>query len=93
MARQYPITNASDPLQESRQARLKLANEGELPSGMLREEIDASWRRSLGHGLDCLQDEQVGLGTQQGLDLRSLLEHNRLLIDAVAPELDYLVKR
>ncbi|MBF8733555.1 MULTISPECIES: sigma-54-dependent Fis family transcriptional regulator [Pseudomonas] len=93
MARQYPITNASDPLQESRQARLKLAHEGELPSGMLREEIDASWRRSLGHGLDCLQDEQVGLGTRQGLDLRSLLEHNRLLIDAVAPELDYLVKR
>lgn len=93
MARQYPITNASDPLQESRQARLKLAHEGELPSGMLREEIDASWRRSLGHGLDCLQDEQMGLGTRQGLDLRSLLEHNRLLIDAVAPELDYLVKR
>ncbi len=93
MARQFPITNASDPLQESRQARLKLANEGELPSGMLREEIDASWRRSLGHGLDCLQDEQVGLGTRPGHDLRSLLEHNRLLIDAVAPELDYLVKR
>jgi len=80
-------------LQESRQARLKLANEGELPSGMLREEIDASWRRSLGHGLDCLQDEQVGLDARQGHDLRSLLEHNRLLIDAVAPELDYLVKR
>ena len=93
MARQFPITNASDPLQESRQARLKLANEGELPSGMLREEIDASWRRSLGHGLDCLQDEQVGLDARQGHDLRSLLEHNRLLIDAVAPELDYLVKR
>ncbi|MCV9917338.1 sigma-54-dependent Fis family transcriptional regulator [Pseudomonas sp. BT-42-2] len=93
MARQLPITNAQDPLHESRQARLRLASEGELPSGMLRDEIDASWRRSLGHGLDCLQGEQVGLGMQQSLDLRALLEHNRLLIDAVTPELDYLVER
>ncbi|MBF8794728.1 sigma-54-dependent Fis family transcriptional regulator [Pseudomonas monteilii] len=93
MARQLPITDACDPLHESRQARLKLANEGELPSGMLREEIDASWRRSLGHGLDCLQNEQVGLGSRPGHDLRTLLEHNRLLIDAVTPDLDYLVKR
>ncbi|MCF1489823.1 sigma-54-dependent Fis family transcriptional regulator [Pseudomonas sp. AA27] len=93
MARQLPTTNANDPLQQSRLVRLKLASEGELPSGMLRDEIDASWRRSLGHGLDCLQGEQVGLGIRHGLDLRALLEHNRLLIDAVTPELDYLVKR
>ena len=94
MARPNTSTpNASDPLQQSRLVRLKLANEGQLPSGMLRDEIDASWRRSLGHGLDCLQGEQVGLGTDQGLDLRTLLEHNRQLIDAVTPELDYLVKR
>lgn len=93
MARQLPTTTANDPLQQSRLVRLKLASEGELPSGMLRDEIDASWRRSLGHGLDCLQGEQVGLGIRHGLDLRALLEHNRLLIDAVTPELDYLVKR
>jgi transcriptional regulator of acetoin/glycerol metabolism len=93
MARQTLTTNAHDPLQQSRQVRLKLANEGELPSGMLRDEIDASWRRSLSHGLDCLQGEQVGLGIRHGLDLRALLEHNRLLIDAVTPELDYLVRR
>ena len=92
MARQQ-ITNAQDPLHESRQARLKLASEGELPLGMLRDEIDASWRRSLGHGLDCLQGEQVGLGLEQGHDLRMLLERNRLLVDAVTPELDYLVSR
>lgn len=92
MARQL-ITNAHDPLHESRQARLKLASEGELPLGMLRDEIDASWRRSLGHGLDCLQGEQVGLGLEQGHDLRMLLERNRLLVDAVTPELDYLVAR
>jgi len=92
MARQQQPT-AQDPLHEARQARLKLAREGELPSGMLRDEIDASWRRSLGHGLNCLQGEQVGLGLQQGLDLRALLDHNRLLVDAVTPELDYLVAR
>jgi sigma-54 dependent transcriptional regulator, acetoin dehydrogenase operon transcriptional activator AcoR len=94
MARHDTSTlNANDPVQQSRLVRLKLANEGELPSGMLRDEIDASWRRSLSHGLDCLQGEQVGLGARQGLDLRTLLEHNRQLIDAVTPELDYLVKR
>ncbi|QXH33615.1 sigma-54-dependent Fis family transcriptional regulator [Pseudomonas muyukensis] len=90
MARQpTSALGAGDPLQQSRLVRLKLANEGELPSGMLRDAIDASWRRSLSHGLDCLQGEQLG----QGQELRSLLEHNRLLIDAVTPELDYLVKR
>ncbi|WP_323614079.1 sigma-54-dependent Fis family transcriptional regulator [Pseudomonas putida] len=95
MARQH-LQNARDPqheLHESRQARLRLASEGELPLGMLRDEIDASWRRSLGHGLDCLQGEQVGLGLEPGHDLRTLLEHNRLLVDAVTPELDYLVSR
>ena len=93
MARHIPITNAQDTLHESRQARLKLASEGELPLGMLRDEIDASWRRSLGHGLDCLQGEQVGLGLEHGHDLQALLERNRLLLDAVTPELDYLVSR
>ncbi|WP_444757994.1 sigma-54-dependent Fis family transcriptional regulator [Pseudomonas sp. A014] len=93
MARQSPITDAHDPMQQSRQVRLHLANEGELPSGMLREEIDASWRRSHGHGLDCLQGEQVGLGVEHGQNLQTLLELNRTLIDAVTPELDYLVER
>ena len=93
MARQLPTTTANDPLQQSRLVRLKLASEGELPCGMLRDEIDASWRRSLGHGLDCLQGEQVGLGIRHGLDLDTLLEHNRLLIDAATPERDYLIKR
>ncbi|MBK4997807.1 sigma-54-dependent Fis family transcriptional regulator [Pseudomonas sp. S31] len=93
MARQLPITNAQDTLHQSRQARLRLASEGELPIGVLREEIDASWRRSLGHGLDCLQGEQLGTTLAQRHDLRQLLEHNRLLVDAVTPELDYLAAR
>ncbi|MFR0713814.1 sigma-54-dependent Fis family transcriptional regulator [Enterobacterales bacterium BD_CKDN230030183-1A_HGKHYDSX7] len=93
MARQLPTTNAQDPLHRSRQARLRLASEGELPLGVLRDEIDASWRRSLGHGLDCLQGEQLGTTLAQRHDLRQLLEQNRLLVDAVTPELDYLVAR
>jgi transcriptional regulator of acetoin/glycerol metabolism len=91
MAQDIRIKTAADPLHESRQARLKLASEGELPEGVLREEIDASWRRSLGHGLNCLEGEQVGL--QQDLDLQLLLASNRLLIDAATPELEYLVSQ
>ncbi|MDF0731765.1 sigma-54-dependent Fis family transcriptional regulator [Pseudomonas entomophila] len=93
MARQLPITDAHDPMQQARQVRLRLASEGELPLGMLRDEIDASWRRSHGHGLDCLQGEQVGLGIAHSQDLQMLLHLNRTLIDAVTPELDYLVAR
>lgn len=89
MAQDTRTTLATDPLQESRLARLKLINEGDLPHGVLREEIDASWRRSLGYGLNCLENEESGL--QQDSDLRVLLESNRLLIDAVTPELEYLV--
>ena len=49
------ITRNDDVLRQSRLARLRLQSEGDLPGGVLREEIDASWRRSLGHGLDCLE--------------------------------------
>ncbi|WPD44470.1 sigma-54-dependent Fis family transcriptional regulator [Pseudomonas aeruginosa] len=80
----------SDVLCEAHLARERLQQKGNVPSGVLREEIDASWRRSLGHGLDCAS------GTEQGLDTRIkpdvLLAGNRLLLDAATPELDYLQK-
>ncbi|MFK0089551.1 sigma-54-dependent Fis family transcriptional regulator [Pseudomonas sp. NPDC090755] len=91
MAQHIPITNATDPLQTSRMVRLKLLSEGALPQGMLREEIDASWRRSLGHGLNCLDAEQVELDARHRL--QELLDGNRLLIDAATPEMEYLVHR
>jgi len=91
MARHIPITNATDPLHTSRLVRQRLISDGALPQGMLREEIDASWRRSLGYGLNCLESEQVELGTRQRL--QELLDGNRLLIDAATPEMEYLVKR
>ncbi|MWK56243.1 AAA domain-containing protein [Pseudomonas otitidis] len=90
MAQDIRIKMATDPLHQSYQARLKLLNEGELPRGVLREEIDASWRRSLGHGLNCLEGEQPELRHH---DLGLLLEGNRLLIDAATPELEYLVSQ
>ncbi|MNQ70622.1 Acetoin dehydrogenase operon transcriptional activator AcoR [compost metagenome] len=89
MAQENKITMATDPLRESQQARLKLIREGELPEGMLREEIDASWRRSLEHGLDCLESQTLDL--QHNHDLQLLLASNRLLIDAATPELEYLI--
>ncbi len=85
------ITRNDDVLRQSRLARLRLQNEGDLPDGVLREEIDASWRRSLGHGLDCLEDD--GAGIEQLRDLELLLDGNRLLIDAATPELEYLVRQ
>ena len=72
---------------------MKLVHDGELPLGMLRDEIDASWRRSLRHGLSCLEGEQNVLAAPQSGELKLLLESNRLLIDAATPELEYLVSR
>ncbi|MEG1038358.1 MAG: sigma-54-dependent Fis family transcriptional regulator [Pseudomonas sp.] len=91
MPRHIPIINATDPVQTSRMVRLKLISEGALPQGMLREEIDASWRRSLEHGLNCLEAEQVQFNVRHRL--QELLDGNRLLIDAATPEMEYLVTR
>ncbi|MDH0291676.1 sigma-54-dependent Fis family transcriptional regulator [Pseudomonas sp. GD04087] len=84
-------TISSDLLREAHLARERLQQEGEVPSGVLREEIDASWRRSLGHGLDCASGTEHGLETRVKPDV--LLAGNRLLLDAATPELDYLHQR
>lgn len=91
MAQQIQITTAADPLSEARQARLKLLHEGDLPRGVLREEIHASWQRSLAHGLDCLELGSPRLEQQNDLEL--LLESNRPLLDAATPELEYLARQ
>ncbi|WP_259754306.1 sigma-54-dependent Fis family transcriptional regulator [Pseudomonas sp. GCEP-101] len=84
-------TISGDLLREAHLARERLQQEGEVPSGVLREEIDASWRRSLGHGLDCSGGTEHGLDTRVKPDV--LLAGNRLLLDAATPELDYLQQR
>ncbi|WP_017938226.1 sigma-54-dependent Fis family transcriptional regulator [Zestomonas thermotolerans] len=84
-------TTNDDFLSFARQVRLRLRSEGRLPRGVLREEIDASWRRSLQHGLDCL--DSASEGPDGRADLESLLARNRALIDATAPELEYLARQ
>ncbi|MFJ3050735.1 sigma-54-dependent Fis family transcriptional regulator [Pseudomonas nitroreducens] len=84
-------TISSDLLREAHLAREHLQQEGEVPNGVLREEIDASWRRSLDHGLDCSNGTEHGLDTRVKTDV--LLAGNRLLLDAATPELDYLQQR
>ncbi|CAD5110425.1 sigma-54-dependent Fis family transcriptional regulator [Zestomonas carbonaria] len=91
MAQSIRITTIDDSLSNARQVRQRLRSEGQLPQGLLREEIDASWRRSLQHGLNCLEGEARGRETAR--DLEALLASNRLLLDASTPELEYLVRQ
>ncbi|AKA23496.1 sigma-54-dependent Fis family transcriptional regulator [Pseudomonas chlororaphis] len=76
---------------EARLARERLHLEGAVPNGVLRAEIDASWRRSLGHGVHV--DGQPELALESGASLEVLLANNRLLLDAALPAVDYLAER
>lgn len=76
---------------EARLAREKLHLEGEVPDGVLRAEIDASWRRSLSHGVHFNAKHELALESSVSLDV--LLASNRLLIDAALPAIDYLAER
>ncbi|MHA6197310.1 sigma-54-dependent Fis family transcriptional regulator [Pseudomonas wadenswilerensis] len=79
------------PTPNPRLARERLSVEGQLPDGFLRAEIDASWRRSLGHGVTGNAGQEVALTSAASLDL--LLASNRPLLDAASAELDYLGTR
>lgn len=76
---------------EARLAREKLHLEGQVPDGVLRAEIDASWRRSLSHGVHFNGKHELSL--ESGVSLDVLLASNRLLIDAAMPAIDYLAER
>lgn len=91
MGQENPRKMPGDPLWESHQARMRLLSEGELPPGLLRDEIGASWQRSYEHGINCLDTQQTGLKPEQ--DLQLLLECNRMLIDGATPEFEYLVSQ
>jgi sigma-54 dependent transcriptional regulator, acetoin dehydrogenase operon transcriptional activator AcoR len=84
-------TNSPKLHREARLAREKLHLEGEVPDGVLRAEIDASWRRSLGHGVHFNAQQELALESSASVDV--LLENNRLLIDAALPAIDYLAER
>ncbi|WP_433736285.1 sigma-54-dependent Fis family transcriptional regulator [Pseudomonas putida] len=84
-------TNTPKEHHEARLAREKLHLEGEVPDGVLRAEIDASWRRSLSHGVHFNAKHELALESSASLDV--LLASNRLLIDAALPSIDYLAER
>jgi len=79
------------PTSNPRLARERLSIEGQLPDGFLRAEIDASWRRSLGHGVTGNAGQEIALTSAASLEL--LLANNRPLLDAATAELDYLGAR
>ncbi|PMZ06644.1 sigma-54-dependent Fis family transcriptional regulator [Pseudomonas sp. FW306-2-11BA] len=84
-------TITPQPQHEARLAREKLHLEGEVPNGVLRAEIDASWRRSLSHGVHFNGKHELALESSASLEV--LLASNRLLIDAAMPAIDYLAER
>ncbi|NIE65434.1 sigma-54-dependent Fis family transcriptional regulator [Burkholderia sp. Ax-1719] len=71
--------------------RERLRSDSLFPQGWLRMEIDASWRRSLAHGVRCHDDALLNL--HEFLDLGELRDANRMLLDAAAPELEFLAQR
>ncbi|KWF16645.1 sigma-54-dependent Fis family transcriptional regulator [Burkholderia pseudomultivorans] len=80
-----------DRLQAARLIRERLRSDGVLPQGYLRIEIDRSWRRSLDHGVRW--DDDARLNLHEFCNLDELRDANRLLLDAAAPELDFLAER
>lgn len=84
-------TTHPQPHREARLAREKLHLEGTVPDGVLRAEIDASWRRSLSHGVHFNAKQELALESNASLEV--LLESHRLLIDAAMPAIDYLAER
>ncbi len=71
--------------------RQRLRSDSLVPQGWLRMEIDASWRRSVAHGVRCHDDALLNL--HEFRDLAELRDANRMLLDAATPELEFLAQR
>lgn len=71
-------------------AREALHLKGEIPDGLLRAEIQASWRRSLSHGVKF--NGKSELTRESSVSLELLLASKRLLVDAAMPAIDYLAE-
>ncbi len=82
-------TNRMDP-QITHQARRMVMEQGVLPAGMLRGDIEASWNRCLEFGLqlDHKPVPQTGAGSQ----IETLLERNQRLITSTIPEMEALYR-
>lgn len=79
----------TDPLNSVKVARNRLVQEGEVPSGVLRSEIEDSWQRSVNAGLNCEAPLDLENLSRDRID--TLQEKNRGLIEAAHPEIKQLV--
>lgn len=80
----------TDPLHSVEIARKHLVREGEVPSGVLRSEIEDSWQRSVNAGLDC--EAPLDLENLSRDSVADLKEKNRSLIEASHPEVKQLAE-
>ncbi|WP_323030886.1 sigma-54-dependent Fis family transcriptional regulator [Brachymonas denitrificans] len=87
----FPQAGAVVDASSIQRLREKIDVDGRLPAGILRAEIDASWRRSMSHGVGCTDDSRMRL--QQDTELDRLYELRHALFEASAPELGFLAKR
>jgi transcriptional regulator of acetoin/glycerol metabolism len=86
-----PLPALADRQQAAHLIRERMRADGELPHGFLRVEIDASWRRSLAHGVRWHDDTLLNLHDFRDLD--ALRHANRMLLDAALPDLEFLAQR
>ncbi len=81
----------SDPLHDAQRARERLLLEGELPSGFLRAQIEASWQRSLKAGVS-FKDPLIAAHSP-ACDVLELKENHQILLSMAAPEMDHLSRQ
>ncbi len=78
----------SDPVLAARVAREHLHSEGQVPCGFLRDEIEASWRRSLEAGLDNTDADPERIDEVN--DLLAFKDQHQLLMQCAMPEIEQL---
>ncbi|MDO6561885.1 sigma-54-dependent Fis family transcriptional regulator [Amphritea sp. 1_MG-2023] len=83
-------TPSVDSLQTVKVARHRLVAEGEVPSGVLRSEIEDSWLRCINAGLNC--DAPLDFENLSKDCIDDLKDKNRRLIEAAHPEIKQLVE-
>ncbi|WP_322092947.1 sigma-54-dependent Fis family transcriptional regulator [Paraburkholderia bannensis] len=86
-----PMPALADRQHAAELIRERLRSDSLVPQGWLRMEIDASWRRSVAHGVRCHDDALLNL--REFRNLAELRDANRMLLDAATPELEFLAQR
>ncbi|BBB27015.1 Fis family transcriptional regulator [Amphritea japonica ATCC BAA-1530] len=89
MKKSTDSTHFADPVNLVKDARNRLIEEGEVPSGVLRSEIEDSWLRSVNAGLNCESPLDLENLSRDRID--DLRDKNRGLIEAAHPEIKQLV--